>query len=110
MDCRNGTKQEFEVKDCWTESELSGCCLRSGLGKGQASMVVAVIWTDLCAEVAIQKSGTFRFCRVCESKGVLERGGREKRKGRGQGNPEHFKIPLDPFEAAQKMCLMSGRI
>jgi hypothetical protein len=34
-DWRNRELQELEAKDSWTESELSGCCLVSELGKGQ---------------------------------------------------------------------------
>jgi hypothetical protein len=30
--------------------------------------------------------------------------------GRRRGNPEYFQILLDPFEAAQDMYLISGRI
>jgi hypothetical protein len=68
MDWRNGASHKFEVKDRWTESELSGCCLRSGLGKWQVSMVVAAIWTDPYAEVVIQKSGTFDFAGFANQK------------------------------------------
>jgi hypothetical protein len=78
VDWEKDATQELDATGCWRESEPCGSCFRSGLGKKQASRVVAASWTGRSAEGAKKTDGNVRFWCICESMALVSRRARGK--------------------------------